>query len=122
VTSAQTNLTKAQDSLKAAGQKFCGEAATYISAVDRYGRVFTDSKATVGDVKTADMDLAAPQESVTTAAAAVTAAHDDVTAAQKELADAQAALDDDRHQYHGPRHDRGFRDNDHEPEDLWDSG
>jgi peptidoglycan hydrolase-like protein with peptidoglycan-binding domain len=38
------------------------------------------------------MDLAGPQESVTTAVAAVAAAHDDVTAAQKELADAQAAL------------------------------
>jgi peptidoglycan hydrolase-like protein with peptidoglycan-binding domain len=92
VTTAQADLTKAQDNLKAAGQKFCSDAANYISALDRYGRVFTDSKATVGDVKTAGTDLAAPQEAVTSAAASVTSARNDVTAAQKDLADAQAAL------------------------------
>jgi peptidoglycan hydrolase-like protein with peptidoglycan-binding domain len=94
VTSAQSSLDTAKDSLTAANQKFCGEAKDYIVALDRYGKLFTDNKATVGDVKTAGADLAAPRESVSTAATGVSKAQADVAAAEKELADAQKALAD----------------------------
>ena len=92
VATAQSGLTKAQDSLTSAHQTFCGEAKDYVSSLDRYGKLFTDSTATVGDVKTAGTDLTAPRQSVSTAATAVTKAQTDVAGAQKELADAQAAL------------------------------
>ena len=92
VATAQSGLMKAQDSLTSAHQTFCGEAKDYVSSLDRYGKLFTDSKATVGDVKTAGTDLTAPRQSVSTAATAVTKAQTDVAGAQKELADAQAAL------------------------------
>ena len=92
VATAQSGLMKAQDSLTSAHQTFCGEAKDYVSSLDRYGKLFTDSTATVGDVKTAGTDLTAPRQSVSTAATAVTKAQTDVAGAQKELADAQAAL------------------------------
>src|SRR5436190_3251347 len=89
---AQDNLTKANDALASAGKQFCVQAQTYISALDRYGKVFTDTKATVGDVKTAGAALTSPRESVSAAAGSVTTAQADVASATKELADAQAAL------------------------------
>ena len=92
VATAQSGLTTAQDSLTSAHQTFCSQAKDYVTTLDRYGKVFTDSKATVGDVKTAGTDLTAPRQSVSTAATAVAKAQTDVVAAQKELADAQAAL------------------------------
>jgi peptidoglycan hydrolase-like protein with peptidoglycan-binding domain len=92
VQAAQDGLAKAQDDLKSAGTAFCSEAESYITAIDRYGKLFTDGAATVGDVKTAGADLAAPKESVSSAAEAVTKAQSDVAAAAQELADAQAAL------------------------------
>ena len=61
-------------------------------ALDRYGKLFTDSKATVGDVKAGGSDLASPRESVSTSATALQTAQSEVASAQKELADAQAAL------------------------------
>ena len=94
VATAQTSLTKAKDTLTAANQQFCSETKDYVVALDRYGKLFTDSKATVGDVKTGGADLAAPRESVSSAATAVDQAQSDLASAEKELADAQAALAD----------------------------
>jgi peptidoglycan hydrolase-like protein with peptidoglycan-binding domain len=94
VATAQASLTKAQDSLTAAHQTFCSQAKDYVTTLDRYGKLFTDSKATVGDVKSAGTDLTAPKESVSSAATAVAKAQADVVSAEKELADAQAALAD----------------------------
>jgi peptidoglycan hydrolase-like protein with peptidoglycan-binding domain len=94
VTTAQGDLAKAQDEVKAAGRTFCTEAKGYVTTLDRYGRLFTDSKVTVGDIKTGGADLAAPRASVSSAATAFTTAQTHVADAEKELADAQAALAD----------------------------
>jgi peptidoglycan hydrolase-like protein with peptidoglycan-binding domain len=92
VTAAQAQVTSASDAYHAAGQQFCDQAQDYVTALDRYGKLFTDSSATVGDVKTAGADLVAPRDSVSTAAAAVTSAQTDVADADQELAAAQDAL------------------------------
>ncbi len=52
VTSAQTDLDTAKGTLTSAQKQFCTDATDYVTALDRYGKLFTDSKATVGDVKT----------------------------------------------------------------------
>jgi peptidoglycan hydrolase-like protein with peptidoglycan-binding domain len=92
VAAAQSDLAAANDALKTASQQFCTEAKDYVTAVDRYGKLFTDSKATVGDVKTAGADLAAPRDSVSSAATAVSSAKSDAANADKDLTDAQNAL------------------------------
>ncbi len=94
VTTAQTNVATAKATLTEASQQFCSGAKDYVVALDRYGKLFADSKATVGDVKTGGADLAAPRESVSSAAAAIEQAQNEVASAEKELADAQAALAD----------------------------
>ncbi len=53
--------------------------------LDRYGKLFTDSNATVGDVKTGGADLVAPKEAVTSSATAIDAAQSDVVKAEQEL-------------------------------------
>jgi peptidoglycan hydrolase-like protein with peptidoglycan-binding domain len=96
VAEAQKGLDTANGALTSAGQQLCSDATTYVTALDRYGKLFTDSTATVGDVKAGGADLAAPRESVATAASAVTTAKEDVVSAEQELAAAQAALADAR--------------------------
>jgi peptidoglycan hydrolase-like protein with peptidoglycan-binding domain len=96
VAAAETGLDTANAAFTSARQQFCNEATTYVTALDRYGKLFTDSKATVGDVKTGGADLAAPRESVSSAASEVVAAQDDLASAEQELTDAQAALADAR--------------------------
>lgn len=91
---AQDGVTTAQEALTTAGQQLCGEAKDYVTALDRYGKLFTDGQATVGDVKTSGADLVEPRASVSSAADAVSAAQGDLANAQSELADAQAALAD----------------------------
>ena len=88
VTTAQSDLTKAQETVTSASKQFCGDAKDYVVALDRYGKLFTDSKATVGDVKAGGSDLASPKDAVSTSATAVQTAQTDVASAQKELADA----------------------------------
>jgi peptidoglycan hydrolase-like protein with peptidoglycan-binding domain len=92
VTSAQTDLDAANSALTAAQEQFCTDATDYVTALDRYGKLFTDSKTTVGDVKTGGADLVAPKESVTTSAASIDSAQSGVAKAERDLADAQAAL------------------------------
>jgi peptidoglycan hydrolase-like protein with peptidoglycan-binding domain len=92
VSAAETALADAEDALVAAGPAFCDEAEGYIEAIDRYGKLFTDSTATVGDVRTLGTDLTAPRESVASAASAVSEAQAELAAAEQELADAQRAL------------------------------
>ena len=92
VADAQASVADATAALEQAHTAFCGEAKDYIGAVDRYGKVFDENAATVGDVKTLGSDLARPRESTMTAAQAVLDAHDALNAANRELADAQAAL------------------------------
>ena len=63
-----------------------------MEVLDRYGKLFTDDAATVGDVQTLGADLVEPRETVAAGADAVTAAKTALAAAEQELIDAQAAL------------------------------
>ena len=72
--------------------QFCGDAKDYIAALDRYGKAFDQSAATVGDIKTVGADLENPRATVVSSAEAVTPARDDLAKAKQELADAQVAL------------------------------
>jgi peptidoglycan hydrolase-like protein with peptidoglycan-binding domain len=92
VSNAQKAVSDAQSALTKAHTTFCTDAKAYITAVDRYGKVFTDSKATVGDIKTAGADLENPRSTVTASAQAGVSARDSLAAANKELVDAQNAL------------------------------
>jgi murein L,D-transpeptidase YcbB/YkuD len=92
VTKAQNGVDEAKATLKAANSAFCGQAKDYIGAIDRYGKVFGDSAATVGDVKTMGADLGQPKAETVSAAQAVQDAQEALTAAKQELADAEAAL------------------------------
>jgi peptidoglycan hydrolase-like protein with peptidoglycan-binding domain len=92
VTDAEDGVTQSQEALTTAHGGFCDATTTYVETLDRYGRVFTDRAATVGDIKTLGTDLLAPKDDVVTAANGVSTAKDDLAAAQQELVDAQAAL------------------------------
>jgi peptidoglycan hydrolase-like protein with peptidoglycan-binding domain len=92
VAAAQTAVSGAESALTTAHQNFCGSAKGYVETLDRYGRVFTDRAATVGDVQTLGADLIAPREDVVTSADTVDTAKNELVAAQQDLADAQVAL------------------------------
>jgi peptidoglycan hydrolase-like protein with peptidoglycan-binding domain len=93
VSSAEKGVAEAQSAFDKAKSTFCGDAKSYIVALDRYGKVFTDAKATVGDVKSAGADLENPRGTVTSSAEGVVTARDNLAKANKELADARAALE-----------------------------
>jgi peptidoglycan hydrolase-like protein with peptidoglycan-binding domain len=96
---AEANVTRAEDALSAAeaavteaNEALCQASASYITAVDRYGDVLTQTEPTVGDVRTAGADLEAPRDEVMAAAEAAQSAQGQVVTAQQELAQAEAAL------------------------------
>jgi predicted lipoprotein with Yx(FWY)xxD motif len=92
VSDAEDGVTQAQEGLTTAHGDFCSAAEGYVETLDRYGRVFTDRAATVGDIKTLGADLVEPRDDVVAAADGVDAAKDSLAGAQQELVDAQAAL------------------------------
>ena len=92
VTDAEDGATQAEEALTTAHGEFCSATEGYVETLDRYGRVFTDRAATVGDITTLGADLAEPRDDVVAAADGVDAAKNDVAASQQELADAEAAL------------------------------
>jgi peptidoglycan hydrolase-like protein with peptidoglycan-binding domain len=92
VTDAEDGVTEAQEGLTTAHGAFCESTTTYVTTLDRYGRIFIDRAATVGDINTLGADLEAPRDEVTSAAGDVNTAKDSLAAAQQELIDAQAAL------------------------------
>ena len=92
VTNAQSGVSTAQKAYDQAASTFCGNTKAYVDGIDRYGKVFDDRAATVGDVKSLGADLVEPRNTVTASAQSVTAARSDLAAAEKELADAKAAL------------------------------
>lgn len=99
LTAAQANVERAQNSLDdaeaaatAADEALCAASADYITAIDRYGDVLTQTEPTVGDVRTAGADLQQPRDEVTAAAGEAQSAHDQVAAAQEDLARAEATL------------------------------
>jgi peptidoglycan hydrolase-like protein with peptidoglycan-binding domain len=92
VSAKEKALSAAKADVATTSAAFCDASSTYITALDRYGDVLNATAPTVGDVKTAGADLAAPREEVTAGAEAAVAAHEAVDQAEKELADAEAAL------------------------------
>jgi murein L,D-transpeptidase YcbB/YkuD len=92
VDKAKSDLADTKDAAKAAQDDFCGQTATYIDALDRYGDLLHASTPTVGDVRTAGDDLAAPADDVVASAQDAVAARDAVTAAEDDLAVAKEAL------------------------------
>ena len=92
VSEAEDGVTQAQEDLTAAHGEFCSAAEGYVETLDRYGRLFTDRAATVGDINTLGADLMEPGEEVESAAVGVSEAKDALADAQQELLDAQAAL------------------------------
>jgi peptidoglycan hydrolase-like protein with peptidoglycan-binding domain len=92
VDGAKANLTAARDDAAAAASDFCGQGGDYLVALNRYGGVMTTRAVTVGDVRDAGTDLAAPAQDVSDSADAAVAARDEVTAAEQELAAAKADL------------------------------
>ncbi len=92
VEAAEAGVTGSREALAAAGDQFCADAGSYLDVLDRYGKLFTDDAATVGDIETLGADLAEPRETVATAATEVEGAKTALAAAEQELVDAQAAL------------------------------
>src|SRR5690348_14532714 len=83
---ALADLDAANAAFHRASDAFCGDTKTYIATIDRYGKVFNDDTATVGDVQTLGADLSAPRASVTSAGAAVSDAGAAVGTAEAQLA------------------------------------
>jgi peptidoglycan hydrolase-like protein with peptidoglycan-binding domain len=92
VDAAEADVVAKQQAVVEARAQFCRDTVGYIEALDRYGKVFTEEAATVGDVETRGADLVQPRESVVAAAAGVEAANEALAAAEQELIDARAAL------------------------------
>ena len=92
VEEAESGVTDSQEALEAAHGQFCVDAESYIEVLDRYGKLFTDDVATVGDVETAGADLVEPRETVVTSVNEVEAAKTALAEAGQELVDAEAAL------------------------------
>ena len=92
VTAAQRAVSDAQATFDAKKTAFCSSTKTYVTALDHYGNLLTESPATVGDVRAAGKDLAAPGQAATKSAEEATAAHEALGKAQQGLADAQHAL------------------------------
>ncbi len=64
---------------------FCGDATVYVSALDRYSKLFTESTATVGDVRSLGSDLERPRSNVMSSA-------QDAVDANTALVESQASL------------------------------
>ncbi|HYH71969.1 MAG TPA: peptidoglycan-binding domain-containing protein, partial [Nocardioides sp.] len=92
VEAAKRDLVDARDAAEVAATEFCDQARDYITALDRYGDVLASTKPTVGDVRDAGADLAAPSKDVAAAAESAAAAREDVLTAEQDLAQTQTAL------------------------------
>ena len=92
VEDAESGVTDSQEALDAAGEQFCVDAEGYLDRLDRYGKLFTDDAATVGDIQTLGADLVEPRDAVASSVNQVEEAKTALAAAGQELADAQAAL------------------------------
>jgi predicted lipoprotein with Yx(FWY)xxD motif len=92
VEEAESGVADSQEALEAAGEQFCADAESYLEVLDRYGKLFTDDAATVGDVQTLGADLVDPRETVAASVNEVEGAKTALAEAELELAEAQAAL------------------------------
>ena len=85
-------LTEAQAEFTAASDTFCETSKTYVLALDGYGDVLNETAPTVGDVREAGEDLAAPRDDAFEGAEAAIDAQQQVATAEQELIEAQEAL------------------------------
>ena len=92
VEEAESGVADSQKALEAAGEQICADAESYIEVLDRYGKLFTDDAATVGDIQTLGADLVDPRETVAASVNEVEEAKTATAEAALELAEAQAAL------------------------------
>jgi peptidoglycan hydrolase-like protein with peptidoglycan-binding domain len=92
VTQKERAVTDAQQAFDEASTGFCTDTESYLTALDRYGKLFEQAPATVGDVKTAGSDLAGPGSAVRSSAQTVTDASDELQDAKRELGEAQVSL------------------------------
>jgi peptidoglycan hydrolase-like protein with peptidoglycan-binding domain len=92
VTAKEAELAAATSAAAAASAAFCTANQAYITALDRYGDVLNATAPTVGDVKSAGQELAAPRQETLDSAEAVMAAHQQVGVAEQELATARTSL------------------------------
>ncbi len=92
VTAKEKAVKEAKTAQTAASDTFCQSSKTYITALDRYGDVLTQTAPTVGDVTDAGSDLARPRADAFNSAEAAVAAQQELERAEKELADAHVAL------------------------------
>ena len=77
VSSAEKAVKEAQTAYDEATATFCKDTKAYIGAIDRYGHLFEDTAATVGDVNTAGDDLAEPGGATKASAESVVDARDE---------------------------------------------
>jgi peptidoglycan hydrolase-like protein with peptidoglycan-binding domain len=92
VAAEEKDLAKAQADFEKKSEAFCDSSRTYITALDRYGDVITQTAPTVGDVNQAGADLDDPRDEAESGAEAAVEAHQAVFDAEQELAAAKAAL------------------------------
>lgn len=92
VSAKEKAVADAQAALDTASQAFCGASKDYITALDRYGDVLHATAPTVGDVRAAGKDLAAPREDAFNDAEAAVAAQQALADAQQQLVKAQTKL------------------------------
>lgn len=92
VTAKEKALADAKDASTKATAAFCSAGTDYISALDRYGDVLTQTAPTVGDVVTAGSDLRDPKQAAMTAGQDAQAASQAVADAENALAQAQIDL------------------------------
>lgn len=83
-------VTEAQTAYDDARTSFCRDARTYVAALDKYGKLFSDEAATVGDVRSLGAELDLPHGRVQSSAQDTLDAHQELTDAKAKLADAQA--------------------------------
>ena len=88
----QQALSDARSAFEEASSAFCGSSRSYVVALDRYGDILHSTAPTVGDVRDAGTDLAAPGGEALAAAETAVDAHQEVADAEQDLADAKAAL------------------------------
>ena len=93
VTAKEAALSAAKAEATAASAAFCTASQTYITAVDRYGDVLNATAPTVGDVRSAGQELAAPRQTALDGADTAMKAHQQVSVAEQELATAKTALE-----------------------------
>ncbi len=92
VTAKQEALAEAQTTAQESAGALCETGQSYVTDIDRYGDLLTQTAVTVGDVRAVGDDLAGGRDEVVTAAQEAQAAQEQVKVAEEELLQAQAAL------------------------------